>query len=76
MFVSSIEVSPDGSRLVAGGRDGSIRVLDLVSGQEIQRFQGHDDTVTDVAFAPDGTLASASRDTTIKLWSWTSAPSC
>jgi WD40 repeat protein len=38
--------------------------------RERNRFQGHNDCVTSVSFSPDGkTIASASDDNTIKLWS-------
>jgi len=42
----------------------------LVEGREQNRLEGHDNYVWSVSFSPDGkTLATGSRDNTIKLWS-------
>ena len=49
--------------------DNSVRLWDLAIGQEIRAFTGHTNTVTAVAFSPDGKqIISASADATIRVW--------
>jgi hypothetical protein len=44
-------------------------VLDLVTGQELRRWQGHQGIIWRLTFAPDGqTLLSGSQDQTLALW--------
>src|SRR5205814_2156896 len=61
--------SPDGSRLVSGSQDQTVKVWDVASAQELRTLKGHTTIVRSVAFSRDGyRLASASMDKTIKIW--------
>ena len=52
-----------------GPPDHSVRLWDLETGAELRRFDGHQNAVLSVAFAPDGRRAvSASFDGTIRIW--------
>jgi WD40 repeat protein len=68
-YVASIAYSPDGSRLVSGSSDKTVRLWDVEAGKQVLQFDGHTDHVNAVAFSPDGkTVASGSWDKTIRLW--------
>ena len=48
---------------------GQVRLWDVTRQQEIARFNGHNEAITALAFAPAGLrLATASRDGTARLW--------
>jgi hypothetical protein len=46
-----------GDRLLTAGEDSWVRVWDLASGKELQRFGGHSHVVYSLAVSPDGRLA-------------------
>jgi hypothetical protein len=67
--------SPDGRFLASANRhkgaipNSTVRVLDLATGGEVRRFEGHRGSVTAVAFTPDGrSIVSASEDATALVW--------
>ena len=69
MPLQSADVLVDAQRVVAGGRDGSVRVFDL-EGVELSRFVAHPDWVRSVRVSPDGQLVlTVSRDNSARLWS-------
>jgi WD40 repeat protein/serine/threonine protein kinase len=49
--------SPDGSRLLLGLNDFSLVLLDVETGEIVQRMEGHTSPVISVAFSPDGQRA-------------------
>ena len=71
--IARVAFSPDGKSLASGSLDKTIKLWNVVSGQEIATLKGHAHFVNSVAFTPDGrTLASGSSDRTIKLWNMAS----
>lgn len=62
--------SPDGKRLALAGTDGSVVILDAVTGKEIQGpWKAHERAISDIVYSPDGgTIATASWDNTVRLW--------
>jgi WD40 repeat protein len=70
--VSCLAFSPDGERLVMTRWDGSVKVTQTRSGEEILSLAAHNGAAHCVAFSPDGNwLASGGEDGTVKLWDGT-----
>lgn len=66
---TSVAISPDSRLVAAGSLDKVVRVWDAVTGQLLERLEGHKDSVYSVAFMPDGkTLVSGSFDKTLRMW--------
>ena len=62
-------VSPDGTMLATGHRDGAVVLWNCETGQPVRSLLGHGDTVSSLSFdASENRLASASYDATTRLW--------
>ncbi|KAF8157273.1 WD40-repeat-containing domain protein [Crassisporium funariophilum] len=67
--ISSVAFSSDGSRIVSGSIDRSVRVWDASTGEEKHVLNGHTLHVTSVAFSNDGScIVSGSRDKSVRVW--------
>jgi len=68
--VTTVAFSPDGTRIVSGSYDMTVRVWDADRGVQIgSPLQGHTHFVRSVAFSPDGTrIVSGSYDKTVRVW--------
>jgi len=67
--VRSLAFSPDGTSLVSGSNDKTIKLWDVQTGGVVKTFHGHTDWVYSVSISADcTTIASGSEDKTIRLW--------
>ena len=62
-------LSPDGRTMLVGGRDGSVRFVDLVTGTSRPASGRHDGAVTRASFSADGRIAvTAGEDNRVIVW--------
>ena len=67
--VNSVAYSPDGTKIISGSDDATIKIWEANTGQCLKTLKGHSDDVESVAYSPDGTkIISGSDDPTIKIW--------
>jgi WD40 repeat protein len=65
----SVAFSHDGTRVVSGSDDQSVRIWDASTGKEVQKLDGHTSRVCSVAFSHDGTrIVSGSDDQSMRIW--------
>jgi hypothetical protein len=68
-IVNCLAITPDGSRVLVGSREGDVYLWDVDTGKIVRRFESAMKRVTSLAVAPDGRFAlSGSEDKYLRLW--------
>jgi hypothetical protein len=67
-YVNGVVVMPDGKRAVSGSSDGTLKVWELETGQELRTLTDQSGGVDGVAVAPDGKHAASASGDTLKVW--------
>jgi WD40 repeat protein len=62
-----VAASPDGHSALVTCQDGTVRVLDVQTGNEIGRLE-HKGSVRRAAYTPDGRLAISGGGDTVRVW--------
>jgi len=70
--VRSVSFSADGSLVLSGSHDNTVKVWEVLTGRTLKTFRGHDSWVRSCAFSPDKrTVVSAGHDHRATLWNIT-----
>lgn len=68
--IRAVAFSPDGARLAAGGRDGTLRIWDVLTGELTFEEKIHRRRIRDLEFLkPDGEVVTCAEDLTIRMTS-------
>jgi WD40 repeat protein len=67
--VAGLSWSPDGARLASGSLDKTVKLWEVLTGQELLTLRAHTFNVSGVAFSRDGQrLTSVGQDGTVNVW--------
>jgi WD40 repeat protein len=70
--VRAAAFGPDGRWLASVGQDGTLRLWELTTGQQVLTLPAHTRAAVGVAFSRDGRrLATCASDATVRLWDGT-----
>ncbi|MFO0825540.1 MAG: hypothetical protein U0792_20870 [Gemmataceae bacterium] len=68
-WVTCVAFTPDGRRVISGGRDGAVKVWELATGRMLRTFTHPKTVPATVALSPDGKKATATgEDGTVRVW--------
>jgi WD40 repeat protein len=66
---TAVALSPDGTKLAYGGKDGGVKILSAADFKELFKLDGHQGPVTGLAYSANGQiLASTAADRTVRFW--------
>ncbi|HRP23042.1 MAG TPA: TIR domain-containing protein [Thauera sp.] len=68
--IHAMALDPRGERLLTGSADRSVRIWDLATGAVLAELSGHQSTVRQAAFSPDGALVLtvSDEDRDVRIW--------
>jgi WD40 repeat protein len=66
--VLAVRTDPTGRFAITGGLDGTVRVWDLPTGEQVRILTEPHGSVQTVCVTPDGLVAAAGSDATVRLW--------
>lgn len=69
-YLTAMSISPDGSLLAAGNKDGLVKIWDVKTQKELRSFQACKNEVVAVAFSPDNKVLAGGFDLAggVKAW--------
>ncbi|MCP4548013.1 MAG: NACHT domain-containing protein, partial [bacterium] len=65
---NAVAWSPNQTLLATGHADGSVRIWEFVTGDEVRRFVEHQSGVLSVAYSPDGQSLASGSGKTVRIW--------
>ena len=67
--ITAVAWEPGGRRLATGSIDQSVKIWDATTGRDELTLRGHVESVTSLAWTPDGRLASGGSNGSVRIWS-------